>query len=571
MSEHTNADVASIFLQLADYLEIAGENPFKTRAYRNAAQTLNDLPEPIATVAAEGRLDDLPGFGPAIVAKTRDILSTGTTKAYAAMQAQIPAGVLEFLKLPGIGVKTVNQLWEGLKVADVDALEAAAKAHRVRELKGMSKKTEAKILDAIGRYRRYRGSLLLDDADSLAERFRAPLAAVPGVGRVVVAGDLRRGTETVASIDLLCETADPATVLSAVEAIPQAIKVRSRTEHTACAETVSGTPVMITAVSPSAFAVQQLRLTGSSSHVSELEAFAAQHGCEFGTNHFAKSGIAIAATDEDDIYRAVGLPAILPQLREGRGEIGMAVAGTLPHVIAVSDIKGNLHQHTTASDGHNTLAEMVEACRERGYEYCAITDHSKALAMTNGLTPERVREQIAQVREAEQTAGIRIFAGSEVDILADGTMDFDDELLSELDIVIASVHSRFALSREEQTARVVRAIQNPHVDLIAHPTGRLLLAREPYEIDMDQVISAAAATGTALEINAFPDRLDLNENYARGAAAAGVMITINTDAHKTWHLDFMKYGVNIAQRAGLTAHNVLNARTAQEVTDWLRR
>ncbi|MDR3710720.1 MAG: DNA polymerase/3'-5' exonuclease PolX [Capsulimonadaceae bacterium] len=560
-TQPTNSDVASVFSRLADYLEVAGENPFKTRAYRNAADLLVSLDEPIAQIAAAGRLRDLPGFGDAIVSKTQDILATGTTAAYEAMRAKIPEGVLDFLSLPGIGVKTVAQLWNGLHVDSLDALEAAAREGRVQGLKGMSEKTAAKILEAIERRSRFRGVLLVDSGSNLAETLRDHIAADPSVQQIEIAGDLRRGCETVSQLTIVASSLDFNATLDAASSSARVSSVIDRSADRIRLVLGGRAQADVYVCAPALFGALLASETGSAAHVTRLRALAAKRGME----------PAFAAPDEDAFYAALGLPPISPPLREDRGEIEAALAGTLPNLIRVSDIRGNLHQHTTASDGHDTLEDMAVVGKQRGYEYMAITDHSQALAMTNGLTVERLRAQIREVREVEQRVGIRLLAGSEVDILGDGTMDFPDDVLAELDIVIASVHSRFNLPREEMTARIVRAVSNPHVDILAHPTGRLLASRDAYAVDMDAVIAAAHAGGAALEINASPERLDMNEYNARKAAEAGVPVAINTDAHRVGHLDFLRHGVAIAQRAWLEPRNVVNSLALPELLAWLHR
>lgn len=555
----TNSEVASVFLRLADYVEITGDNAFKARAYRNAAATLNALDEPVDRIAREGRLADLPGFGQAIVAKTRDILETGSTAAYDRMREQAPEGVLEFLQLPGIGAKTVRQLWEGLHVDSLESLELAAREGRVRELKGMSVKTEAKIIDALERRKRYRGSVLIDVAADMAEALLAAIRNWPHVNNAYLSGDVRRGAETVSLISLLAVSEDPQATLDAFGAMAQAASLDSRTDRSARVRLGIGIDAELEIAQPDDLGGALVRTTGSAAHVARLAAIAAQ------------TGIGLTGAAEAAVYESVGLRWIEPALREDRGEIEAARENRLPAIIRLEDIRGNLHQHTMASDGKNTIDEMAAAGKAIGYEYIAVTDHSRSLAIANGLTADRLREQIKQVRDAEQTAGIAILAGSEVDILADGTMDFPDDLLAELDIVIASVHSRFSLPKSEMTARVVKAAKNPHVDLIAHPTGRLINAREPFEIDLDAVIEAAKASNTALEINAFPDRLDLNEANAQRAAAAGVRLAIDTDAHHVSQLAMMKYGVGIAQRAWIEPAQVVNAWPYEQLMSWLRR
>jgi DNA polymerase (family 10) len=539
----TNAEVAAVFSRLADYLEIAGENPFKTRAYRNAAATLVALAEPVSVIAREGRLSELPGFGQAIAAKTQDILETGTTPALDRVREQIPEGALEMLALSGVGVKTAGKLWEGLRVDSLASLELAAREGRVRLLKGMSEKLEKNILHALERHKKYAGLMRLDAATELAADLLATIAGWEHVTRTEIAGDLRRSCETISSVSFVVISHDPERTTAAFQALAGTLG--------------KGIEADLTLAEPSTFGMALIASTGSPGHVARLKGIGVH--------------MDYPAPEEEAVYGHLGLPWIAPVLREDRGEIEAALNGALPKLIQLEDIRGNIHQHTMASDGRNTIVEMAAAGAAMGYEYMAITDHSRALAMTNGLTVERLRQQIRDVREAEQSAGIGLLAGSEVDILADGTMDFPDDVLAELDIVIGSVHSRFNLSREEMTARVLKAVDNPHVDFIGHPTGRLINSRDPFELDIDAVIEAAAATNTALEINASPERLDLNEWDARKAAQAGVRLAINTDAHHTSHLGLMKYGVSIAQRAWVEAAQVVNAWPYSELMAWLRR
>ena len=556
--QRTNADVAAVFVRLANYLEIAGENPFKTRAYRRAAEVLLDLSEPVAIVAAENRLDDLPGFGEAIVAKTKDILETGTTPAYEKMRAQIPESVLDFLELPGVGVKTVQQLWEGLGAANLDELEAAARSGRVRALKGMSEKTEARILAAIEQHRRNRSLILADEAERTAIRVMTELGARGVADRIELAGQARRGCETVSSLDLVTSARDPAAALEAASALACASAIAGRGKAWVRIIIDGRAECTVTACDAENFGAVLARRTGSAAHIARL----ADRGLDLE---------GLAARTEDEFYAALGLPFIPPQLREDRGEIEAAEAGRLPVLVRIEDIRGNLHQHTDASDGRETLEQMAMAGKKRGYEYMAITDHSRSLVIANGLSVERLREQMRAVRDMEQQVGIRLLTGTEVDILGDGSLDFPDEVLAELDVVVASVHSRFSQPEAEMTARIVRAVSNPHVDILGHPTGRLLGGREPYAVDIDAVVAAAKRSGAALEINAFPDRLDLNEENARKASEAGVMVAIGADAHRAEHLDLMRFGVSIAQRAWLGPDKILNARPLPELIDWLRR
>jgi DNA polymerase (family X) len=569
----SNADVARRFVELADRLEILGENAFKVRAYRNAAKTLEELPEQIAVVAAEDRLGDLAGFGEAIQAKTKDVLATGTTKALEDARRKLPATLLELVGLPGVGAKTIYQLYTLAGVDSLSSLEAAIEAQKLRSLPRMSEKTEVKLKDALERHHRYSQRMLLSDARELGEKLMSALSSRPEVDRMAQAGSARRGVETVGDIDIVGASSDPAATMAAFFKLPLVTKVLASGHKTTRVILSNGFEADLKLANLEQFGTLLHHFTGSRAHNIKLREVAERIGLkinEYGV--FDASGRnVIAGSDELAVYGALGMEAIPPELREDRGEIEAALAGALPALVQLSDIRGDVHAHTSATDGKATIEEMARAAMARGYAYMAITDHSQSLTVANGLTVERLRAQVKEVREVSERLGFPIFAGSECDIKPDGTMDFPGEALAELDIVIASVHSRFRQTAEEMTARLVRAIENPHVDLIAHPTGRLINQRDPYAVDMQAVIRAAARTGTALEINSFPERQDLSDVHARMAKEQGVRMAINTDAHAPEHYALIEYGINVARRGWLEKKDVVNASTLDEFGAWLKR
>lgn len=556
-SKPSNGEVARIFERIADVLEIQGENIYKVKAYRNAVETLRSMDEPVWRVARENRLDGIPGFGDAIRGKIGDILLTGTTNLYERIKDAVPDGVIEMLALPGIGGKTVRQLWEGLGVESIEQLETALDQGKVAGLAGMGEKTALKIRQAIERAKRFAGGVRIDQALAIAENLIAALDGRPELSKLTYAGPLRRGADVVDVTTLVGISTDPAATLDAFATLPQVGPVNQRESTLSRATLHNGAMVEIALTDAASFTDLLFERTGSAEHVARVR-------------ELAKTPPA-NPVDEGRIYAAAGLPLIPAVLRENTGEIEAALAGKLPKLITLADIRGDVHAHTTATDGTATIAEMAAAALARGYEYMAITDHSQSLAMVGGLTPDRLRAQIAEIRALEDSLGIRVLAGSEVDIKADGTLDFDDDLLAQLDFVIASSHLYNNQTRDAQTKRMIRAVENQHVDLIAHPTGRLINRRDPYDVDIDALIEAAARTQTALEINAAPERLDLKDAYARRAAEAGVKIMINTDAHRTVEYDLMHYGITTAQRAWLTPADVLNTLSLADFEAWLNR
>jgi len=436
----------------------------------------------------------------------------------------------------------------------------------------MGEKTEAKILDAIERHGRYDKRMLLSTARSLASRLVKELKDRPEVEKITYAGSARRGVETVGDIDLVGSSRDREATMQAFAKLPSVAKVIVKGESSTRVVLANGVECDLKLVRPGDFGMLLHHFTGSKAHNIHLRTIAERRGLKINEYGVFKGEEEIpTGDDENAIYEVLGMPPIPVEMREDRGEIEAAQAGKLPHLIVKEDIRGDLHSHTTASDGKNTIEEMAQEAKKRGYEYLAITDHSQSLGITNGLNPVRLREQIRAVREASDKFGIHLLTGSEVEIKSDGSMDYPDELLAELDFVIASVHSRFNQPRDEMTARIVSAIRNPNVDMIGHPTGRMINEREPYDVDMEALIKAAAETDTAMEINSNPNRLDLNDVHARMAKDAGVKLFINTDAHSTKYFDLLQFGITVARRAWIEPRDVMNTRPYSELKDWLSR
>lgn len=556
-----NLELAWILEEIGDLLDLQGENPFKVRAYRRAARTIELLPEDIEAVWRRGELGKVEGIGKALEEKIDEWLSTGVMTYHAELKAQLPPGLRELTRVPGVGPKLAQRLYRELGIRNLDELEAACREQRLRHLKGLGPRTEENILRGIERLRRQMERFPLGLALPVAQQLVRALAALPVVQRVALAGSLRRGRETVGDVDIVASSPDPEPVMEAFVRTPGVEQVLARGDTKASIVLRTGLQVDLRVVRDDQFAAALHHFTGSKEHNVLLRELAQTKGLkisEYGIVRVDDDEVLAVAT-EADVFAAVGLPYIPPELREDGSEIAAAREGRLPELITVGDMKGDLHVHSDWSDGLDTIEAMALAARERGYEYIAITDHSPSLSVARGLDPARLEEQLREIdRLNRQLAGIRILSGCEVDILRDGTLDLPDELLARLDVVVASVHSAMGLDEREMTDRIVAAMRNPHVDIIGHPTGRILGRREPYAVDMERIIQVAAETGTCLEINASPDRLDLNDVYARWAHARGVMIVVNTDAHSTEGLDQMGYGVTVARRAWLGKADVLN-------------
>lgn len=569
-----NAEVAQVFEDIADLLQIKGEKVFKVIAYRRGAEAIRTQGRDINAIWQEGALEEIPGVGKAIAEKTDELLRTGELQYYENLKAEIPIGLLDVLKVGDVGPKKAARFWAELDITSVEELEAAAKNGELQKLSGMGAKSEARILESIEAIkRRQTGRMSIGVALPIAEQLLGELRRHPKVKAAEAAGSLRRRRETVGDLDLLVSTDHPDVVMQTFVELPIVGRVRSKGEVKTSVELIDGVRVQVWTHPSERFGTALQYATGSKDHNVRLRELALSMGLSLSDQAFKLEDdgeVTVAA--EEDVYKKLGLPWIAPEMREDRGEIQAAQSGELPELIEVKDLKGELHAHSTWSDGKNSIEEMVQAAKQEKHKYLAITDHSQNLGVANGLTAKRVeqqRKEIAKVRKSLDKNFV-LLHGTEMEVLADGTLDFPDEVLATFDIVIASVHTSLRQPREQVTQRMLNAIQNPHVDIIAHPSGRLIGRREPADLDMDRILEAALEHGTILEINSNPERLDLNDIYARRAAEMGILLTINTDAHRPEHLAFRKLGVGVARRAWVTKKQVVNCWTAARMQKWLK-
>ena len=569
-----NVEIARLFNDIADYLEVKDENPFRIRAYRRAAQAIEGLPEDIAAIAERGGLLVVPGIGKDLAAKIREYLETGMVEYLEELRREIPAGVIELLGIHGVGPKTAKVLYEQKAVDSVDKLEEMAKTGALAGLPGIKAKTAENILKGIAVWRSGRERMPLGSALLLAEAILDRLRSLKEVNQIEPAGSLRRMKETVKDIDILVSSTKPARVMDVFVGLDNAAEVLAHGETKSSVRLRENIQVDLRVVEPDCFGAALQYFTGSKQHnirVRELAQRKRLKISEYGVFN-EKTGRLVAGKTEAEVYEAVGLPFIPPELREDGGEIEAGLEERLPRLVALADIRGDLQMHTTWSDGGHSLAELAEGVRAKGYQYMAVTDHSKSTTVAGGMKEEQVLQMIAEVRALNQTLkGFRVLAGCEVDIKADGSLDYPDDILRQLDLVLVSVHSRFKMAREEMTARIVRALRHPLVHMLGHPTGRLIGERGAYELDMEAVLQAARATGAAVEINASPSRLDLNDLHARRAKELGIPIAINTDAHTVGQLDYMRFGVSVARRGWLTPADILNTQPEKQLVTWLEK
>lgn len=567
-----NAVVARVLEEVASLLELRGDNPFKIRAYRNAAATVLDTGERVTSLALD-RLLGLPGIGKDLAARIRELADTGDLAIRRELVAEFPETLLDLLKLQGLGPKTVALLYRELGLATLDDLEAAAAAGRLRAVKGLGAKKEQLLLRAIEEQRRFAGRHLLADVHRAAETIVHWLREAHPSATFDVVGSLRRGVETCGDLDVLV-TGAPDVVMDRFVAVPGVERVLGRGDTKSSVRLAGGLQADLRLVPPESRGAAMQYFTGSKLHNIELRDRALARGLRLNEYGLVRldDGRPVAGATEEEIYAALGLPWIPPELRERRGEIEAAEGGRLPRLVSRDDLRGDAHMHTTATDGRDSIEAMILAAKALGHEYIAITDHSQALAMANGLDERRALAHAARVREAgARIGGIEVLAGIECDIRPDGTMDLADDCLAQLDLVVASVHSAFQQDEAQMTDRVLRALENPWVDVLGHPTGRLLLRRPSYRLDVERVVDAAAASGVALEINCQLDRLDLGDSHARLARDRGARVVISTDAHATAALEWQRWGVLTARRAWLTPDDVLNTRPASEFRAALRR
>jgi DNA polymerase (family 10) len=571
-----NSEIAGVLDETADLMEIAAEDGFRINSYRKAARTVKDYPERVVDILADParKVTDIPGIGKGLAAVLAEIVDHGSCERRDALLQKFPPTALEFLKIQGLGPKSIALILEHYRISTIDDLERLAKEEKLRVLPRMGAKLEEKVLRSIAQYRMRSGRYLLSYAENMAAELTGVLRG-PGVDSVTPAGSLRRGRETVGDLDLLVTGADAAAALDRFVASPRVDEVLGHGENKASAKVGrEGLQVDVRALPPASFGAALQYFTGSKDHNVALRTRAVKMGLklsEYGL--FRSDGDArVAGETEAGVYEALGLPWIPPELRENSGEIEAAEAGRLPDLVDLADMRGDLHMHTVATDGRGTLEEMAAAARDRGYQYIAITDHSKALAMANGLDEKRVVEFARQVREINRDGlGIRIFSGIECDILKDGAMDLADDALAELDLVIGSVHSHMNQESAEMTDRLLRALACPHLRVLGHPTGRILLHRDPFPFDFERVAAEAVARGVWLEINASPERLDLHAPLIRAAKAKGARFTISTDAHHPQQLANMRYGVTMARRGWLGKADIMNTLAAGDFAAALRK
>ena len=566
-----NAEIAAAMDELGTLYELDGAVRYRVLAYREAARVIRQSPVSVAELAREGRATELPGVGATLEAKIIALLDTGEIPSATKLKAKFPSSLLEVTRIQGLGAKTVRRLYDELGVASLDDLREAAQAQRIRELKGLGAKVEENVLASLERLGEEGapGRLLLSKVLPIAETLAAELRAHPASDAVEIAGSARRKAETCKDIDLIATAADPAALAEALASNPLASQAGNPGTSGVHVVTHNGVSVDLRIVAPDAYGNLLQHFTGSAEHNIELRERAVAQGLSVSENGIVdtESGEVARYATEEEVYSRLGLDYIEPELREGSGEIAAAAEGRLPKLVEIGDIRGDLHCHTTLSDGRNSLREMAEAARARGYAFLAVTDHSASHGFGDDVQPKslwRRIEDVHKLNEEYRDKRFRLLAGSEVNIHTDGSLDYDDDLLEALDWVMASVHTSFRISGKAMTERVMTAAENPHVDCIGHLTGRLIGRREPYDIDVERVADVAAGAGTMLEINGNPNRRDLSEHHARLAAEAGVLICVNTDAHGTDTLDNIAYGIATARRAWLSADQVANARGWRE-------
>ncbi len=555
-----NQEIARIFNDIADILEIKGANPFRIRAYRRAARNIDSLAKDIAGTS-EDELRNIPGIGSDLAAKIKEYINTGSLKFFEELKKEVPPGLAGLLSVPGLGPKTARLLFEKLGIKNVDDLERIAKEGKLKGLPGIQAKTEENILKGIAMIKKHTGRFPIGRVLPLAEEIIKRLGEESPVKELSFAGSLRRWKDTIKDIDILATSKDPGKVMDVFVHLPQSKEVLMKGPTKSSIITGEGIQVDLRVVSEDSFGAAISYFTGSKAHNIRLREMAVKKGLKI--NEYGifdvRTERKLGGENEIDVYRMLGLPFIQPEMREDTGEVEAALRGSLPELVELKDIKGDLHVHSKYSDGSHDLQELVDAAGKRGYEYIAITDHSKGLGIARGMSIEKILEQNKKIKAMNQRLkGFKLLSGIEMDIKSDGTMDYPDEVLKKLDIVIAAIHSGFRQSREQLTKRLISAMKNPYVSIIAHPTGRLIGERDAYEVDMEQVLKIAKETGTAMEINAYPLRLDLNDVYIKKAKEMGVPLSIGTDTHVIYQIDFMMYGVGIARRGWLENKDVLN-------------
>jgi len=569
-----NKTIANVFYETADLMEINGDDSFRIRSYRRAAETIEGLPQQIADLSDDPKkLLEVPGIGKGMAANIQELTRTEKLQLHQELLQKYRPSMLELLKIQGLGPKTIALIWSAFQVSDLEGVEKLAKEGKLRTLPRMSEKSELKLLKAIDDYRRISGRFLIDEADRTAERLTEHLKHIKGIDAITPAGSLRRGRETVGDLDILitgpccADDTQRANLIDEIVRFSGIQQVLAKGDNKVSFKLRNGLQVDVRTLSPDSYGAGLQYFTGSKSHSVALRQRALKMGLtlnEYGLCQ-VKDNKRVASKTEEDIYHTLKLDWIPPELRENTGEIEAAEQHALPDLITVEDLRGEVHMHTVETDGKSTIEEMAEAAKGRGYKYIAITDHSKNLAMANGLDDKRALQHIARINAAnERIEGITVMSGIEVDILNDGSLDLSDSVLEQMDVVVASVHTAFNQEEKQMTDRLLRAISNKNVSILGHPTGRLQLRREAYPFDFEAVLMLAREKQVAMELNAYPDRLDLNDVHLRIARDRGVKIVINTDAHHTSHFEKIKYGILQARRAWLTPKDVLNTLPEKE-------
>jgi DNA polymerase (family X) len=567
-----NKAIANLLYETADLLEIDGQDSFRIRSYRNAAQAIENLSQRIADLISEPKkILEIPGIGKGMLNNLQELFKDGRLVVHADLLKKYHPSMLQLLKIQGLGPKTIALIWSAYQVSDVDGVEKLARAGKIRELPRMGEKHELKLIKAIEDYRRIGGRYLIDHAEIEAEKLTKYISTLSGIDKITPAGSLRRGRETVGDLDVLVtgkcciDDAQRAAAIRHIAKYPPLMDVIASGDNKISFRLRDGMQVDVRLLPPASFGAAMQYFTGSKAHNVALRQRALKMGYTLSEYSLAQLDTEkpVAGKTEEEIYAKLKLDYIPPEMRENLGEIDLAAEHKLPELITAADLQGDVHMHTVETDGKNTIEEMAEAARAHGYKYIAITDHSKNLAFANGLDDKRALAHIQRIRDAsDRMNGIKIFAGIEVDILGDGDLDLSDEVLAQMDVVIASVHSQFSQDRAKMTERLLKAIENSNTSILGHPTGRQLLRRDAYAFDMDAILKSAARNKVAMELNSYPERLDLNDIHLRQAKQHGVKIVINTDSHHTSHLDKIRYGILQARRAWLTKEDVLNTLPA---------
>ncbi len=567
-----NRAIAAVLNQMADILEIKGTNPFRIRAYRKAAQNVENIADDIAAIAARTGLEQIPGIGKDLAGKIKDIIATGTFQDLEEMKKEVPPGMVSLLAIPGVGPRTAMLLFEHFSVSSVDEVEKLALEHKIQGLPGMKAKTEENILKGIATLKKGRGRIPIGAMLPIAQEILSVLQKNAPAHRVSISGSLRRGRETAKDIDLLVASHDAARVMEVFASLPLFDEIVASGETKSSARTKEGIQVDLRVVEPDTFGAALCYFTGSKAHNIRIRELAVRQGLKMNEYGVFRGNERLGGREEEDVFKAVGLPYIPPELREDRGEIEAAQEGRLPDLIGIADIRGDLHVHSTYSDGAASLPQIAQKAAALGYSWVVVSDHSATLRVARGLSVAELENKISAIGEFNQKGGpVRLLCGSEVDIDSNGNLDYPDNVLRRLDIVIASIHSGFKQDEETITHRITSAMRNPLVHIIAHPTGRLLGERDPYAVNLDRMLTVAAETETAMEINSYFKRLDLNDVHARAAKERGCRLAIGTDAHILEQMDFMTLGVSVARRAWLTKADVLNTMEYDELKSYLQK